>query len=428
MAWIHRTLIAVGLSAVLAPAALASEEEWGDEWGDDPWADAAPSPWQPVSGYLELGYGRRLQSDATGLDGPTLSQALGRIESGYRSDTLQGKLRLDLGYDDAVDQWVADVRELTLGADLGEHTHLKLGRQVLTWGTGDYLFLNDLFPKDWQAFFSGQEDEYLKAPVNGVKGSWYGEGINLDLVYMPRFEADNYLNGERFSFFDPVSGKKVAPDRTADEPSDDAAAVRLYWSRNGTEYALYGYWGFTGQPLGADAQGKPQHARLNAYGASVRLPALGGLLNAETAYHQSLDADSTSLVAPQDKVLALLGYETELVTNLTGALQYYLEHIRHYQAYLSDLPNPEYGADRNRQLLTLRLTYRAMQEKLILSLFSFYSPTDQDFYLKPQVSYRPDDHWLVSGGVNLMNGQDPHTFFGQLDDNSNAWLRLRYYY
>ncbi|BDY06144.1 hypothetical protein [Ferrimonas sp. YFM] len=419
--------LALGL-ILFAPVTLASDDEWGEEWGDDPWAEQVSSPWQPVSGYLELGYGTRLQSDATGLDGPTLSQALGRLETGYRSDRLQGSLRLDLGYDEAVEQWIVDVRELALGTDIGADAHLKAGRQVLTWGTGDYLFLNDLFPKDWQAFFSGQDDEYLKAPVNSIKGSWYGQSLNLDLVYMPRFEADNYLTGERFSYFDPISGQKVAPDKRADEPSDDAASARLYWTRQGAEYALYGYWGYTGQPLGADAQGSPQHARLNAYGASVRLPALGGLLNAEAAYHLSPDADNADLSAPKDKVLALLGYETELVTNLTGSVQYYLEHIRDYQDYLAPLPNPEYAADQNRQLLTLRLTYRAMQEKLTLSLFSFYSPTDRDYYLKPQVSYRPNDQWLLSGGLNLMNGQDQHTFFGQLDDNSNAWFRLRYHY
>ncbi|WP_028110752.1 hypothetical protein [Ferrimonas futtsuensis] len=418
---------AIGLS-LFATISPASDEEWGTEWGDDPWAEQIASPWQPLSGYLELGYGTRLQSDATGLDGPTLSQALGRLETGYRGDNLQGKLRLDLGYDDAVDQWVFDARELTLGTDVGADAHLKVGRQVLTWGTGDYLFLNDLFPKDWQAFFSGQDDEYLKAPVNAIKGSWYGQNVNLDLVYMPRFEADNYLNGERFSYFDPISGQKVAPDKRADEPGDDAASARLYWAHQGAEYALYGYWGYTGQPLGADPQGRPQHARLNAYGASARLPVMGGLLNAEAAYHLSLDADSSGVSAPQDKVLALLGYETELVTHLTGSVQYYLEHIRHYQDYLLSLPSPEYGADQNRQLVTLRLTYRAMQEKLTLSLFSFYSPTDRDFYLKPQVNYRPNDQWLLSGGLNLMNGREQHTFFGQLDDNSNAWIRLRYYY
>ena len=29
----------------------------------------------------------------------------------------------------------------------------RLGRQVITWGLGDLIFINDVFPKDYEAFF-----------------------------------------------------------------------------------------------------------------------------------------------------------------------------------------------------------------------------------------------------------------------------------
>jgi hypothetical protein len=46
---------------------------------------------------------------------------------------------------------------------------VKLGRQILTWGTGDLLFINDLFPKDWESFFIGRDSEYLKGPSDALK-------------------------------------------------------------------------------------------------------------------------------------------------------------------------------------------------------------------------------------------------------------------
>ncbi|WP_028114687.1 hypothetical protein [Ferrimonas kyonanensis] len=417
--------------ALIATAAVhATEPEWEDDWSDD-WGEESTSPWQPLSGFIEAGTGRRLQTDEAGLGSSTLSQLIARLESGYQGQQWQATMRLDAGYDDVVDGWLVDVRDLSVSTSVGEHTQLKMGRQVLTWGTGDYLFLNDLFPKDWQAFFSGQEDQYLKAPVNAIKTSWYGNRFNVDLVYMPRFEADNSINGERFSYFDPISGGKVAPGHSPNEPSDDAAAARVFWSTGQTEYALYGYWGHSGQPKAIDFDSgfpAPQYARLNAYGASLRTTLAGGLFNAETAYHQSLESTSSTQIAPPDQVLLLLGYESELITNLTGSMQYYLEHTRQYGDYLSTQPDPSKATDQNRHLLTLRLGYRAWQDKLQLNLFTFYSPSDRDFYLKPQASYRVDDRWLLSAGLNLMNGRDNHTFFGQLDDNSNAWLRLRYHY
>ena len=69
-----------------------------------------------------------------------------------------------------------------------------------------------------------------------------------------------------------------------------------------------------------------------------------------------------------------------------------------------------------------------MQQKLTWSLFTFWSWTDQDAYLRPSVSYRLDDNWEFATGANLFLGDDKHTFFGQHEDNSNAWMRVRYNY
>ena len=76
----------------------------------------------------------------------------------------------------------------------------------------------------------------------------------------------------------------------------------------------------------------------------------------------------------------------------------------------------------------MRLTYRAKQQTLTYSLFSFYSPTDHDVYLKPSIDYRYNDQWLFSTGANLFFGKDDYSFFGQHQDNSNAWLRVRFEY
>ncbi|MBY5992950.1 hypothetical protein [Ferrimonas balearica] len=416
-------LLALGLAA----PGLASEDPWGDDWGDD-WGEEAHSPWQPVSGFIEGAAGARLQSDGAGLPRQTLGEARARVETGYRGDALWGDLRADLRYDNVVEGWELDVRELSVGFALGERVEMKLGRQVLTWGTGDFLFLNDLFPKDWQAFFSGLDDEYLKAPVNAVKASYFGQHANLDLTWLPRFESDNYLNGERFSLFSPEFGGPVAPGFEADEPSDDALAARLYGQRGSTEWALYGYWGYSGSPEAVDAQGQPTFARLNAYGASVLLPLGPGLFNLEAAYHDRRDQEGDTPLLPPDTLMLLAGYQWELVTNLTVGLQYQLEHRRDYQRWLASQPYPEYAVEQNRHLTTLRLDYRALQEKLTLSLFSFYSPSDQDFYLRPQASYRYDDNWSFAAGFNLLGGEQDHTFFGQLADNSNGWVRVRYSY
>jgi hypothetical protein len=141
------------------------------------------------------------------------------------------------------------------------------------------------------------------------------------------------------------------------------------------------------------------------------MPLSSGIFNSEFANY---DSDKKG----QFRFLA--GFETELDKNLTGAVQYYVEKSYNYSA----LQNPTF--DRYRQLLTLRLRYSQWQQKLTFSLFAFYSPTDNDAYIRPSVSYRSDDHWLFSAGANLFEGQDQVSFFAQHQPNSNFWLRIRY--
>jgi hypothetical protein len=89
---------------------------------------------------------------------------------------------------------------------------LKIGRQILTWGTGDLLFINDLFPKDWNSFFIGRDEEYLKAPSDGIRVSLYTKLINLDIVYTPRFDADRFIDGRRISYWNETLGRRAGRD------------------------------------------------------------------------------------------------------------------------------------------------------------------------------------------------------------------------
>ena len=85
----------------------------------------------------------------------------------------------------------------------GNHLEVRAGRQPTTWGTGDLLFINDMFPKDWVAFFSGREEQYLKNPVDAVRFGIFGLPVNVDIVYVPQFTPDNIPLGERLVFWAP---------------------------------------------------------------------------------------------------------------------------------------------------------------------------------------------------------------------------------
>ncbi len=432
------------LLTALSPHLASAAEGWpepleGEQAGEgatagwesagDDWDEASPSPWLPLSGFVELAAGARLQRPIAPLPAGTLREARLRLETGYHANKLRLTLKGDLLYDDLDTGWQQVLRELNVTLTPHPRLDLKAGRQVLTWGTGDYLFLNDLFPKDWQAFFSGRDDEYLKAPSDSLRASWYGDQVSLNLVWTPAFQADQYLTGERFSFFSPGAGQPVAPrpSLSVDEPDNGSWAARLYVSRGQQEWALYGYRGYSTQPTAQTPAGTPRFSRLNAWGASVLTPLGSGLVNLEAAYHDSLeDRRGDNPRAPNSQWRLLAGYQQEWFRNFTLAGQYYLEWTADHAALLAASSQPQLEPEKRRHLLTLRLNYRMLRDRLNLGLFTFYSPSDEDYYLRPVASYRLDDHWQFSGGANLFGGKHNHTFFGQLEENSNAYLRLRY--
>src|SRR3972149_11637645 len=91
---------------------------------------------------------------------------------------LKGEL-LAYAYEEKV---AGRVRELNLFVRPKDNVDIKAGRQVLTWGTGDYLFVNDLSPKDYVSFFTGRDDEYLKLPSDAVRAWLFTDTVNLDFV------------------------------------------------------------------------------------------------------------------------------------------------------------------------------------------------------------------------------------------------------
>ncbi|GAB3021883.1 hypothetical protein [Bowmanella dokdonensis] len=421
------------LSAVLLMLAVpvlaqtTSQDEWQD-WGAEDWDFATQTASTPVHGFAELALGTRVV-DSPFHSGTSLQDARLRLESQYQWNGISLVAKLDGYYDGVLDNWSGRTRELSAQFTPLKNLDIKAGRQILTWGTGDYLFLNDLFPKDWQSFFAGRDDEYLKAPSDAVKVSAYYDLVNINLVWTPQFDPDNYISGDYFSFFSPWAGGLIAPQPglSAQTPNNDEWALRLYRTIESLELAFYGYDGHHKSPKSLTETGLPTFSRLRAWGASARMPLGAGLANLEISHHQSLDdGNGDNPRIPNSQWLVLVGYEQELVTRLTGAFQFYLEHTSDYAALLTYSPFTQWETEQNRTLVTTRLTWRNATDDLSLSLFAFFSPSDEDAYLRPSLDYRLNDQWSLAGGLNLFSGRDQHSFFGQFEDNSNAWLRVRY--
>jgi len=394
----------------------------------------------PIHGFWELRAGPRLQQDPAQPKEYTLAESRLQLEWEAAGQGVRLALRGDLVADAVSEDVDTDPREVLLSTSLGSRVDLRIGRQILTWGTGDLLFINDLFPKDWPAFFIGRDTEYLKAPSDALRLGWFLGGVQVDLVYTPQFDPDRFIRGERISFWSPPTatrpGALVGHNRQVDAAvpdrwlEDDELAIRLYRNVRSYELALYGYEGFWKSPAGFDpTTSRATFPRLRVYGASARGPVGPGIGSVEVGLLDSREDPSGGdpFVANSEGRL-LVGYELELAKELTGGFQYYAEQLLDYGGYRRSLA-PMAGAgtarDELRHVVTVRLTRLLMSQNLRVGVFAYLSPSDRDAYLRPEVSYAWNDRWTVGAGGNWFLGEDQHTFFGQFENNSNVYASVR---
>jgi hypothetical protein len=307
---------------------------------------------------------------------------------------------------------------------------LRLGRQIITWGVGDLIFITDVFPKDRVAFISGLPLEYLKKGSDAANGTVHWAGSSLQLVLIPRFEPDAVPEaGGRLRFHDPMA---AVERRSTDEPSPALerleAGARLFRNVLGWDLSLYAYRGFFHQPA---AESEPGGLRifyppLNVYGASSQGAALGGVWSFEGGYYDSR-SDRSGLNTPVENssVKLLAGYQRELMPDLTAGGQYLAEIMEDHAEYLSARGAGMPKRPSVRHVLTLRLTQLLWNQTLRLGLFALASPNEGDVYVNPEAKYNLTDALWAALGVNLFGGPT-RTENGQFEGNSNLYLVVRY--
>lgn len=424
------TLLWLGLLATPAPSALAHEpikEKTGGVLTE--FFDQFATP--ELNGFIEGRIGGRTQEDSE-EDSLSLAEVRLQGELFTYTDWADFKYKGDFIADGVTNSIDYDTRELWVFSRPTDFIDVKLGRQVLTWGTGGLVFLNDLFPKDWQSFFIGRDAEYLKAPSNTAKISFFTELGNLDLAYTPQFEPDRFVNGEYVSYWNGTHGRMAGqhdilnteiPD---DWLHDDELAARFYGTIKKYELALYGYWGHWKTPAGNNDNDEAIFPNLHVYGSSVRGEFGPGIGNIEIAWYNSRDShQGKNTKVDNSQIRYLVGYTQELWTDSSCEVQYYVEQTLDYTTY-RELHAPEYPKDEFRQILTLQFTQQMLNQNLTLSLDSYYSPSDEDAYLRPKVQYKVSDQTTVAIGANCFIGTQRQTFFGQFSDNTNVYTSLRY--
>ena len=340
--------------------------------------------------------------------------------------------KLDI-YRDAIDgKAKLDLREAYLDLSLGRFD-FRVGRQIITWGLGDLVFINDVFPKDWVAFLSGQPLEYLKVGSDALNLSFHPGFLSLQAILIPFFEPDNLPTGERLFYFNPLLPQAKSIETLEPMPQFDnfEGVVRFYRTLWKLDLSLYGYRGFYHMPgMQSDSEAEKLtffYPKLGGYGGSAQGALFGGVFSLEGGYYDSRkDRDGTDPFIENPQIKFLAGYQRAYGADLTLGVQYFGEAMLKYSQYEKWLPQSFPKREEVRHNITLRVTRFFKYQTLRLSLFAWVSPNEEDYYLNPEIRYSLTDELWTAVGATILGGKEEHTFFGQFEQNDNLYLTVRY--
>jgi hypothetical protein len=391
-----------------------------------------------IGGFAQVNYAARVSGAPCPPSGPC-DFLLGdeRFQLKAEGASEQGRssfaAKVDLFQDALQDRSGIEVREVFVDLT-GKRAALRVGRQIVTWGVGDLLFANDVFPKDWVALFTGRPMEYLKVGSDALKLDLHPGGIEAEIVVLPFFQPDRYPTGDRLLLPDPFPpGLPRLEEKKRRSLENVELAGKLSRYVSDWSLSLYGARTFYRSPaMALDDPATPSvvrtfYPRLNTCGASAAGSLLGGVVGLEGAYLDAEDDRAGTNPAVENSMVKMLaGYSYPVWRDATLGLQGYSEWLLDYGAYQATLPVGFPPRHERRWLATARLTQLLWNQTLTGNLFAFWGVTDHDGYLIPSARYAATDNVWVEVGGNLFVGRESHTMFGALDRNDNVYATVRY--
>lgn len=334
----------------------------------------------------------------------------------------------DLAWDHLDRQDRSELREMYVDYT-ASHWDTRIGRQVITWGLGDLVFVNDVWAMDFEALFSGRPLEYLKRGVDAVKLGAYPEFANFELVVAPSFRKSRIPDARRFHLYDPMP---AVTTRGTDDPGHGDVGLRVYRDVGGWDAGLYLYRGFQRTPsMRPDSMMAPTrityfYPQLSVHGASASGRIGEGVLSLEAARYESReDRSGSDFAVPNSETRLLAGYQIQPMDDVSLGMQYYVVHMHDYDAYRATLP-AGFPVDRRwSHTVTARWTQFFLHQTLRLSVYASYSDSNSDRFMNPELRYSFTDKIWGAIGANLYGGK-PWGQFGQFDRDENVYLQMRY--
>jgi hypothetical protein len=331
------------------------------------------------------------------------------------------------GYTDQVlnrHEQEVELTETYLSGRLGERVDVKLGRQIVVWGTSENLRVTDVLnPLDLRE--PGITDiEELRLPVAMTRidvgaGSWKLTGL---AIHEHRFHKTPAFGHELYAYRWPLPHESKPSSRL--DNTELAAAAHGFFK--GWDLAFYWARFYDDNPhVSFNESGLPElkHSRLTMLGAAWDLAAGDFLIKAEAAHFRGLDM----LYQPRQNLARselLAGFEYTGPADTWVTFEIVGRHLHDFQPML-ELP-PDLARE-NELDWVLRVSRAFLHQTLLVTAvaMTFGTSGDGGALQRLEARYDLNDRIEVTGGIVLYQSGD-RPGFEEIGDNDRLFFEIEY--
>lgn len=333
--------------------------------------------------------------------------------------------------DKFTDEYISDteseleLREANVGGSIADSIDIKIGRQVLAWGTSDYLRVVDVInPVDVRE--PGLVDlEDVRLPVFMIRGDYYVRNWALNVAVIPEFMGDKV----------PVFGSDFYGSQLPPPPQ-----IRPGYSISDWQYALalkgtYSGWGLSFH--WADVyEHQPQYVfgppglqyeynRIHLLGWAADVAAGSWLLKGEMAYIDGLEY-AASGAARLIRYDALIGVEYSGMTDQTLGFEAVGRYIKDFPAAIGGAP--DYKTEVESQLVIRHTAnYRHDTLSSIVSGTFFSVDVKAGAIYQASLSFKPIDAWKLTAGI-IVYVPGTAEYSKTIEKSDRIFIEIRYDY
>ncbi len=313
-----------------------------------------------------------------------------------------------------------------------DNWELKAGRQIIIWGVADGLRITDMVsPMDMTEFLARDYDD-IRTPVDGFRGRYFNNSLNVDLVYLP-IAAFDHIPLDVRNPWSPFSTSGMTyvdliddgqPDKTL-ENGEFGLRTSMYLAGLDMSFAALRTWNktpvyvsrvsSTGDTLKLEAR----HARLNILGVDLSRPMGQFVLRGEAAaylnelHETQWESGGGSVEETTYHFLAGMDWYPSGDWTITGQ-------------YINDwIPDRQPGmvSDEHETMATCGITLQFLRNTLKVSTFTYMDLSHESLFNRSYAEYSLTDDLHLLAGLDWFNGNSGS--YAIYKNNSEMWMKVK---